>query len=62
MAPMLDDDSRKLFLLTTVGNYFSLKTLPKFATCTEIDNFLDDANEFLLAASTDGDRVHFSNR
>ncbi|XP_053095782.1 cytoplasmic dynein 2 heavy chain 1 isoform X3 [Pangasianodon hypophthalmus] len=61
MAPMLDDP-RKLFLLTTVGNYFSVKTSPALATCTQINNFLDDANEFLLAASTDGDELRFSNR
>ncbi|KAK3531386.1 hypothetical protein QTP70_018186, partial [Hemibagrus guttatus] len=61
MAPMLDDP-RKLFLLTTVGNYFSVKTSSTLATCTQINNFLDDANEFLLAVSTDGDELHFSNR
>lgn len=61
MAPMVDDP-RKLFLLTTVGNYFSMKTSPTLATCTPINNFLDDANEFLLAASTDGDELTFSNK
>ncbi|XP_026994578.2 cytoplasmic dynein 2 heavy chain 1 isoform X2 [Tachysurus fulvidraco] len=61
MAPMMDDP-RKLFLLTTVGNYFSVKTSPSLTTCTQINNFLDDSNEFLLAVSTDGDELLFSNR
>ncbi|GAA6078243.1 cytoplasmic dynein 2 heavy chain 1 isoform X1 [Tachysurus ichikawai] len=61
MAPMMDDP-RKLFLLTTVGNYFGVKTSPSLTTCTQINNYLDDSNEFLLAVSADGDELLFSNR
>jgi len=55
------DDPRKLFILTTVGNHFSLDT-PASQSCRPLDNFLDDGNELLLAVSRHADELHFSNK
>ncbi|XDV33112.1 hypothetical protein PO909_003674 [Leuciscus waleckii] len=55
------DDPRKLFILTTVGNHFSLDT-PASLSRRPLDNFLDDGNEFLLAVSRHADELHFSNK
>ncbi|XP_059389920.1 dynein cytoplasmic 2 heavy chain 1 isoform X1 [Carassius carassius] len=56
------DDPRKLFLLTTAGNYFSLDTQASLSSCRPLDNFLDDSNEFLLTVSRDTDELLFSNK
>uniref|UniRef100_A0AAY5E9K0 Cytoplasmic dynein 2 heavy chain 1 n=1 Tax=Electrophorus electricus TaxID=8005 RepID=A0AAY5E9K0_ELEEL len=61
MAPA-SEDPRKHFLLTTAWNYFSLKPQLSLFSCTELNSFLDDASEFLLAASRQGDELHFSNK
>ncbi|KAI4889837.1 hypothetical protein NFI96_027314, partial [Prochilodus magdalenae] len=55
-------DPRKLFLLTTAGNYFSLKPPSSLSACTELNSFLDDANQFILATSKDGEELRFSNK
>lgn len=56
------DDPRKLFILTTAGNYFSLDTQASLSTCRPLDNFLDDSNEFLLSVSRNTDELRFSNK
>uniref|UniRef100_A0A8B9KYF0 Cytoplasmic dynein 2 heavy chain 1 n=1 Tax=Astyanax mexicanus TaxID=7994 RepID=A0A8B9KYF0_ASTMX len=48
-------DPRKLFLLNTAANYFSLKPAYSLSTSTELNTFLDDANQFILVTSSDGD-------
>uniref|UniRef100_A0AAR2JK60 Cytoplasmic dynein 2 heavy chain 1 n=1 Tax=Pygocentrus nattereri TaxID=42514 RepID=A0AAR2JK60_PYGNA len=55
-------DPRKLFLLTTAGNYFSLNPPSSLSACTELNSFLDDANQFILAASKEGGELHFSDK
>ncbi|XP_073719558.1 cytoplasmic dynein 2 heavy chain 1 [Misgurnus anguillicaudatus] len=56
------DDPRKVFILTTAGNYFSLDTPASPSTSNPLDNFLDDGNEFLLTVSRHGDELQFSNK
>ncbi|XP_073674385.1 cytoplasmic dynein 2 heavy chain 1-like [Garra rufa] len=56
------DDPRKLFILTTAGNYFSLDTSASLSTCHPLDNFLDDGNEFLLTVTRNKDELQFSNK
>ncbi|XP_065136472.1 cytoplasmic dynein 2 heavy chain 1 [Paramisgurnus dabryanus] len=56
------DDPRKVFILTTAGNYFSLDTPASPSTRTPLDNFLDDGNEFLLTVSRHEDKLQFSNK
>uniref|UniRef100_W5K866 Cytoplasmic dynein 2 heavy chain 1 n=1 Tax=Astyanax mexicanus TaxID=7994 RepID=W5K866_ASTMX len=50
-------DPRKLFLLNTAANYFSLKPAYSLSTSTELNTFLDDANQFILVTSSDGDQL-----
>lgn len=56
------DDPRKLFILTTAGNYYSLDTPASLSTGRPLDNFLDDGNEVLLAVTRHADELHFSNK
>ncbi|KAL1260293.1 hypothetical protein QQF64_008120, partial [Cirrhinus molitorella] len=56
------DDPRKLFILTTAGNYFSLDTSASLSTWCPLDNFLDDGNEFLLTVTRNKDELQFSNK
>uniref|UniRef100_A0A672SRC3 Dynein cytoplasmic 2 heavy chain 1 n=1 Tax=Sinocyclocheilus grahami TaxID=75366 RepID=A0A672SRC3_SINGR len=56
------DDPRKLFILTTAGNYFRLDTPASLSTCRPLDNFLDDSNESLLTVTRNADELHFSNK
>lgn len=60
--PSGKDDPRKLFILTTAANYFSLDTPVSLSSCRPLDNFLDDGNEFLLAVTRHADELHFSNK
>uniref|UniRef100_A0A8B9L0C8 Cytoplasmic dynein 2 heavy chain 1 n=1 Tax=Astyanax mexicanus TaxID=7994 RepID=A0A8B9L0C8_ASTMX len=55
-------DPRKLFLLNTAANYFSLKPAYSLSTSTELNTFLDDANQFILVTSSDGDQLRFFNK
>ncbi|XP_072546992.1 cytoplasmic dynein 2 heavy chain 1 isoform X2 [Salminus brasiliensis] len=55
-------DPRKLFLLNTAANYFSLKPASSLSASTALNAFLDDANQFILATSADGEELRFSNK
>lgn len=56
------EDIRKRFILTTTANYFGLKPSPALTDCRELDNFLDDGNEFVLAIIRNGKDLQLSNR
>ncbi|KAG7470921.1 hypothetical protein MATL_G00119020 [Megalops atlanticus] len=61
------EDARKHFILTTTGNYFGLKPssdplLSSVADCTELNNFLDDGNEFVLSVHKHGNDLRMSNK
>uniref|UniRef100_A0A3Q3LA71 Dynein cytoplasmic 2 heavy chain 1 n=1 Tax=Labrus bergylta TaxID=56723 RepID=A0A3Q3LA71_9LABR len=45
------DDARKKFLLTTTGNFFGIEPSPSLTNSTQINNFLDDGNEFVLSVT-----------
>ncbi|KAF7666054.1 hypothetical protein LDENG_00118150 [Lucifuga dentata] len=45
------DDARKKFILTTSGNFYGLKPSSSLADSPELNDFLDDGNEFVLAFS-----------
>ncbi|KAJ7995299.1 hypothetical protein DPEC_G00243100 [Dallia pectoralis] len=55
-------DSRKQFILTTTGNYFGLKPSSSLDQCEELNNFLDDGNEFVLAVNQHGNDLSLSNK
>ncbi|XP_028975291.2 cytoplasmic dynein 2 heavy chain 1 isoform X3 [Esox lucius] len=55
-------DSRKQFILTTGGNYFGLKPSSSLDRCDELNNFLDDGNEFVLAVNKHGNDLCLSNK
>lgn len=55
------EDIRKRFILTTTANYFGLKS-SSLSDCRELDNFLDDGNEFVLAIIRNGKDLQLSNR
>uniref|UniRef100_A0A7N6AJF6 Cytoplasmic dynein 2 heavy chain 1 n=1 Tax=Anabas testudineus TaxID=64144 RepID=A0A7N6AJF6_ANATE len=48
------EDARKKFILTTTGNFHGIKPLPSLTDSPELNNFLDDGNEFVLSI-TSGD-------
>ncbi|XP_076002176.1 cytoplasmic dynein 2 heavy chain 1 isoform X2 [Genypterus blacodes] len=56
------DDTRKKFILTTTGNFYGLKPPSSLADSTEINNFLDDGNEFVLAVRRHENDFHFFNK
>ena len=61
------EDARKHFILTTTGNYFGLKTssdplISSLADCRELNNFLDDGNEYVLSVYQPGSKLHMSNK
>ncbi len=60
--PPGSDDPRKLFILTTAGNYFSLDTPASLSSCRPLNDFLDDGNEFLLTVTRNTDELQFSNK
>ncbi|XP_053312461.1 cytoplasmic dynein 2 heavy chain 1 isoform X2 [Spea bombifrons] len=55
-------DERKRFILTTVHNYFGLPAAEEIPDCRELDRFLDDGNEFILAARRAGARLLLTNK
>lgn len=60
--PHGSDDARKTFILTTTGNFYGINP-PLFLTDSpEINNFLDDGNEFVLCVSRHDSDVHLSNK
>ncbi|XP_075905861.1 cytoplasmic dynein 2 heavy chain 1 [Nelusetta ayraudi] len=59
--PHGSDDARKKFILTTTGNFHGLEPSSSLAASPELNNFLDDGNQFVLSvARHDGD-LHLSN-
>uniref|UniRef100_A0A672FSM8 Cytoplasmic dynein 2 heavy chain 1 n=1 Tax=Salarias fasciatus TaxID=181472 RepID=A0A672FSM8_SALFA len=51
--PHGSDDARKRFILTTAGNFYGIKPSSSLTDSPELNNFLDDGNEFVLSFSTD---------
>ncbi|XP_041920571.1 cytoplasmic dynein 2 heavy chain 1 [Alosa sapidissima] len=60
--PHDSEDIRKRFILTTTANYFGLKPSSALSGGRELDNFLDDGNEFVLAIIKNGKDLQLSNR
>uniref|UniRef100_A0A667ZZ86 Dynein cytoplasmic 2 heavy chain 1 n=1 Tax=Myripristis murdjan TaxID=586833 RepID=A0A667ZZ86_9TELE len=60
--PHGSDDARKRFILATAGNFYGLKPLSSLADSPELNNFLDDGNEFVLAVSRHDNDLHLSNK
>ncbi|XP_071781183.2 cytoplasmic dynein 2 heavy chain 1 [Centroberyx gerrardi] len=56
------DDARKRFILATTGNFYGLKPLSSLADSPELNNFLDDGNEFVLAVSRHENDIHLANK
>ena len=55
-------DHRKQFILTTTGNFFGWTVSPHLADSAELNNFLDDGNEFVLCFSQQQHDLHLSNQ
>uniref|UniRef100_A0A8C7E017 Dynein cytoplasmic 2 heavy chain 1 n=1 Tax=Oncorhynchus kisutch TaxID=8019 RepID=A0A8C7E017_ONCKI len=60
--PHGSDDARKQFVLTTTGNYFGLKPSASLVESEELNNFLDDGNEFVLAVNKHENDLCLSNK
>ncbi|XP_008299945.1 cytoplasmic dynein 2 heavy chain 1 [Stegastes partitus] len=60
--PHGSDDSRKKFILTTTGNFYGIKPLSSLTDSPELNNFLDDGNEFVLSVSRHDNELHLSNK
>ncbi|XP_040902456.1 cytoplasmic dynein 2 heavy chain 1 [Toxotes jaculatrix] len=60
--PHGSDDARKTFILTTTGNFYGIKPSSCLADSPELNNFLDDGNEFVLSISRHDNDLHFSNK
>ncbi|KAA8593993.1 hypothetical protein FQN60_004827, partial [Etheostoma spectabile] len=56
------DDARKKFILTTTGNFYGIKPSSSLADSPELNNFLDDGNEFVLSVSRHDNDLHLSNK
>ncbi|XP_038123892.1 cytoplasmic dynein 2 heavy chain 1 [Cyprinodon tularosa] len=60
--PPGSDDARKKFVLTTAGNFFGLKPSSSLADNQELNNFLDDGNEFILSFTRHDHDLRLSNK
>lgn len=60
--PHGSDDARKKFILTTTGNFYGIKPSLSLAASPELNNFLDDGNEFVLSVSRHENDLHLSNK
>ncbi|KAI3354358.1 hypothetical protein L3Q82_018881, partial [Scortum barcoo] len=60
--PPGSDDARKKFILTTTGNFYGVKPSPSLADSPELNDFLDDGNEFVLSVSRHDCDLHLSNK
>ncbi|KAM9852784.1 cytoplasmic dynein 2 heavy chain 1 isoform 4-T4 [Aulostomus maculatus] len=56
------DDARKKFILTTTGNFYGLEPSSSWHDNPELNNFLDDGNEFVLSISRHDDDLRLSNK
>lgn len=54
--PRGSDDARKKFILTSSGNFYGMEPSSSLTGSLELDNFLDDGNQFVLSVMLhDGD-------
>lgn len=60
--PHGSDDVRKKFILTTTGNFYGLKPSSSLTDSPELNNFLDDGNEFVLSVSRHDNDLRLSNK
>lgn len=60
--PHSSEDARKKFILTTIGNFHGIQPLPSLADSQELNNFLDDGNEFVLSIIRHDNDLHLSNK
>ncbi len=60
--PHGSDDARKTFILTTTGNFYGIKPLSSLTNSPELNNFLDDGNEFVLSVSRHDNDLYLSNK
>lgn len=60
--PQDSEDTRKTFILTTTANFYGVKPPSSLADNTELNNFLDDGNEFVLSVSRHDNELHLSNK
>lgn len=60
--PHGSDDVRKKFILTTTGNFYGLKSSSSLTDSPELNNFLDDGNEFVLSVSRHDNDLRLSNK
>lgn len=60
--PHGSDDARKKFILTTTGNFYGLKPSSSLTDSPELNNFLDDGNEFVLSVSRYDNDLRLSNK
>ncbi|XP_041658498.1 cytoplasmic dynein 2 heavy chain 1 isoform X2 [Cheilinus undulatus] len=60
--PHNSEDVRKKFILTTTGNFFGITPSSSLTDSIELNNFLDDGNEFVLSVTRHGEDLHFSDK
>lgn len=60
--PHSSEDARKRFILTTIENFHGIKPLLSLADSQELNNFLDDGNEFVLSITRHDNDLHLSNK
>uniref|UniRef100_H2M4S9 Cytoplasmic dynein 2 heavy chain 1 n=1 Tax=Oryzias latipes TaxID=8090 RepID=H2M4S9_ORYLA len=60
--PLASEDARKRFLLNTTGNFFAVKPASTLNDEAELNNFLDDENEFVLSIRRRGNDLQLSNK
>uniref|UniRef100_A0A3B3YWL0 Uncharacterized protein n=1 Tax=Poecilia mexicana TaxID=48701 RepID=A0A3B3YWL0_9TELE len=56
------EDPRKKFVLTTAGNFYGVKPSSSLVDNQELNNFLDDGNEFILSFTRNNNELHLSNK
>ncbi|XP_077466766.1 cytoplasmic dynein 2 heavy chain 1 isoform X1 [Stigmatopora argus] len=56
------NDVRKKFILTTTGNFYEQKTPSLLNDSPELNNFLDDGNQFVLSVSKHDSNLRLSNK
>ncbi|KAM9317805.1 cytoplasmic dynein 2 heavy chain 1 [Pholidichthys leucotaenia] len=59
---LCSDDARKKYILTTTGNFFAIKPSPSLTNSPELNNFLDDGNEFVLSVNIQDNDLCLSNK
>ncbi|KAM9801492.1 cytoplasmic dynein 2 heavy chain 1 [Neosynchiropus ocellatus] len=56
------DDARKKFVLTTTGNFYGQEPSSSLYDSSELNNFLDDGNEFVLSICRHDSGLQLSNK